>query len=61
MNSASKNAIRAVLVRPGPDLDLARAAAQFEREDRGGYCAAREFFTDTSCFEDMSFRELLEF
>ena len=56
-----QNALREVLVRPGPDLDLARAAAQFEREDRVGSCKAAEFFADTSCFEDMSFGELLEF
>ena len=56
-----QNALREVVVRPGPDLDLARAAAQFEREDRVGSCKAAEFFADTSCFEDMSFGELLEF
>ena len=56
-----QNAIREVVVRPGPDLDLARAAAQFEREDRVGSCVAAEFFADTSCFEEMSFGELLEF
>ena len=55
-----QNAIRKVVVRLGLDLDLARAAAQFEREDRVGSCAASEFFADSSCFEDMSFRELLE-
>ena len=54
------NAIQEVVVRPGPDLDLARTAAQFKREDRVGSCAAAEFFADTSCFEDMSFRELLQ-
>ena len=56
-----KNALREVVVRPGPDLDLARAAAQFEREDHVGSCVAAEFFADTSCFEDMSFGELLKF
>ena len=56
-----QNAIREVVVRPGPDLDLACAAAQFEREDRVGSCVAAEFFADTSCFEEMSFGELLEF
>ena len=56
-----QNAIREVVVRPGPDLNLARAAAQFEREDRVGFCVAAEFFADTSCFEDMIFGELLEF
>ena len=56
-----QNAIRDVVVCPGPDLDLARAAVQFEREDRVGSCVAADFFADTSCFEDMSFGELLEF
>ena len=56
-----QNAIREVVVRPGPNLDLARVAAQFEREDRVGSCVAAEFFADTSGFEDMSFGELLEF
>ena len=56
-----QNAIREVVVRPGPDLDLPRAAAQFEREDRVGSCVAAEFFADTSCFKDMSVGELLEF
>ena len=56
-----QNAIREVVVRPGQDLGLARAATQFEREDRVGSCVAAEFFADTSCFEDMSFGELLEF
>ena len=56
-----QNAIREVVVRPGPDLDLDRATAQFEREDCVGSCAAAEFFADTSCFEDISFWELLEF
>ena len=35
-----QSAIREVVVRPGSDLDLARASAQFEREDRVGSCAA---------------------
>ena len=48
------------MARPGPDLDLARAAAQFEREDGVGSCAAAEFFADTSCLENMAFGELLE-
>ena len=56
-----QNAIREVVVRPGPHLDLACAATQFEREDRVGSCVAAEFFADTSCFEEMSFGELLEF
>ena len=56
-----QNAIREVMLLPGPHLDLARVAAQFEREDRVGSCAAPEFFADTSCFEDMPFGELLEF
>ena len=56
-----QNAIREVVVRPGPDLDLARAAMQSEREDRVGSCAATDFFGDTSCLEDMSFGQLLEF
>ena len=29
-----------MVVCPGRDLDLARAAVQFEREDRAGSCAA---------------------
>ena len=33
-----------MVVCPGKDLDLARAAVQFEREDRAGSCAAAEFF-----------------
>ena len=69
MNSAKRpgsartasNAIREVVVRPGPDLDLDRATAQFERKDRVGSCVAAEFFADTSCFEDISFWVLLEF
>ena len=56
-----QNATQEVVVRPGPDLHLARAAAQFEREDRVGSCVAAEFFADTPCFEEMSFGELLEF
>lgn len=56
-----QNAIREVVVRPGPDLDLARAVTQFEHEDRVGSCVAAEFFADTSCFEEMSFGELLKF
>ena len=55
-----QNALQEVVVRPGPDLDLARAAAQFEREDGVGSCAAAEYFADTSCLENMSFGELLE-
>ena len=51
MNSVSvkreqsiQNIIWEVVVCPGPDLDLACAAAQFGREDRVGSCAAVSSF-----------------
>ena len=39
-----QNVIWEVVVRPGPDLDLAHAATQFEREDHVGFCVAVSSF-----------------